>query len=159
MDLSAAQILPADAERATLIGRAWVPGRVAGPSPVVIAGGRVYDQARVVPTVSELLNSRDPVKLARESVKSGWASAIGEVADLISNSHADRRDPKKAYLLAPCDLQALCACGVTFIASMLERVIEEHAKGDPLKAEEIRRSIGAEIGAELKSVKPGSSEA
>ncbi|MGH8863291.1 MAG: fumarylacetoacetate hydrolase family protein, partial [Burkholderiales bacterium] len=159
MDLSAAQILPADAERATLIGRAWVPGRVAGPSPVVIAGGRVYDQARVVPTVSELLNSRDPVKLARESVKSGWASAIGEVADLISNSHADRRDPKKAYLLAPCDLQALRACGVTFIASMLERVIEEHAKGDPLKAEEIRRSIGAEIGAELKSVKPGSSEA
>jgi len=159
MDLSVTQILPADAERATLIGRAWVPGRMGGPSPVVIAGGRVYDLARVVPTVSELLNSRDPVKMARESVKSGWASAIGEVADLISNSHADRRDPKKAYLLAPCDLQALRACGVTFIASMLERVIEEHAKGDPLKAEEIRRSIGAEIGAELKSVKPGSSEA
>jgi fumarylacetoacetate (FAA) hydrolase family protein len=159
MDLSVTRILPADAERATLIGRAWVPGRMGGPSPVVIAGGRVYDLARVVPTVSELLNSRDPVKIARESVKSGWASAIGEVADLISNSHADRRDPKKAYFLAPCDLQALRACGVTFIASMLERVIEEHAKGDPLKAEEIRRSIGAEIGAELKSVKPGSAEA
>ena len=159
MDLSATQILPADAERATLIGRAWVPGRIGGPSPVVIADGGVYDLARVAPTVSELLNSRDPVKMARESVKSGWASAIGEIADIISNSHADRRVPKKAYLLAPCDLQAVRACGVTFIASMLERVIEEHAKGDPLKAEEIRRSIGAEIGAELKSVKPGSSEA
>ena len=159
MDLSVTQILPADAERATLIGRAWVPGRIGGPSPVVIAGGGVYDLARVAPTVSELLNSRDPVKMARESVKSGWAGVIGEIADLISNSHADRRDPKKAYLLAPCDLQALRACGVTFIASMLERVIEEHAKGDPLKAEEIRRSIGAEIGAELKSVKPGSPEA
>ena len=159
MDLSAAQILPADAERATLIGRAWVPGRIGGPSPVVIAGGKVYDLGRVAPTVSELLNSRSPVRMARDSVKSGWGRAIGEVADLISNSHADRRDPRKAYLLAPCDLQALRACGVTFIASMLERVIEEHAKGDPLKAEEIRRSIGAEIGAELKSVKPGSSEA
>jgi len=159
MDLSTAHILPADAERATLIGRAWVPGRIGGPSPVVIAGGRVYDLARVTPTVSELLNCRDPVKITRESVKSGWAGAIGEIADLISNSHADRRDPKKAYLLAPCDLQALRACGVTFIASMLERVIEEHAKGDPLKAEEIRRSIGAEIGAELKSVRPGSAEA
>ncbi len=159
MDLSVTQILPADAERATLIGRAWVPGRIGGPSPAVIAGGRVYDLARVAPTVSELLNSRDPVRIARESVKSGWAGAIGEIADLISNSHADRRDPKKAYLLAPCDLQAVRACGVTFIASMLERVIEEHAKGDPLKAEEIRRSIGAEIGAELKSVKPGSPEA
>ncbi len=159
MDLSAAQILPADAERATLIGRAWVPGRMGGPSPVVIAGGRVYDLARVAPTVSELLNSRDPVKMTRESVKTGWAREIGEVAGLISNSHADRRNPRKPYLLAPCDLQALRACGVTFIASMLERVIEEHAKGDPLKAEEIRRSIGAEIGAELKSVKPGSAEA
>jgi fumarylacetoacetate (FAA) hydrolase family protein len=159
MDLSAAQILPTDAERATLIGRAWVPGRMGGPSPVVIAGGRVYDLARVAPTVSELLNSRDPVKMARESVKTGWAGAIGQVADLISNSHAGRRDPRKPYLLAPCDLQALRACGVTFIASMLERVIEEHAKGDPLKAEEIRLSIGAEIGAELKSVKPGSADA
>ena len=159
MDLSAAKILPVDAERATLIGRAWVPGRVGGPSPVVIAGGRAYDMARVVPTVSELLNSRDPVNMARKGVKSGWARAIGEVADLISNSHADRRDPKKPYLLVPCDLQALRACGVTFIASMLERVIEEHAKGDPLKAEEIRSSIGAEIGTELQSVKPGSAEA
>ncbi len=159
MNLSAARILPADAERATLIGRAWVPGRMGGPSPVVIAGGGVYDLARVAPTVSELLNSRDPVKMARESVKSGWARALGEIADLISNSHADRRDPGKAYLLAPCDLQALRACGVTFIASMLERVIEEQAKGDPLKSDEIRRSIGAEIGTELKSVKPGSAEA
>jgi len=159
MDLSAAKILPVDAERATLIGRAWVPGRVGGPSPVVIAGGRAYDLARVVPTVSELLNSRDPVNMARKGVKSGWARAIGEVADLISNSHADRRDTKKPYLLVPCDLQALRACGVTFIASMLERVIEEHAKGDPLKAEEIRSSIGAEIGTELQSVKPGSAEA
>ncbi len=159
MDLSPAQILPVDAERSTLIGRAWVPGRVAGPSPVVIAAGKVYDLARVAPTVSELLNSRDPVRMAREAVKSGWARAIGEVADLISNSHADRRDPKKPYLLTPCDLQALRACGVTFIASMLERVIEEHAKGNPLKAEEIRSSIGAEVGAELKSVKPGSAQA
>ena len=159
MDLTAARILPLDAERATLVGRAWVPGRVAGPSPVVIAGGRAYDLAHVVPTVSELLNGRDPVKMVREAVKSGWARAMGEVAELISNSHADRRDPRKPYLLVPCDLQALRACGVTFIASMLERVIEEHAKGDPLKAEEIRSSIGAEIGAELKSVKPGSPEA
>ncbi len=159
MDLPVTKILPTDAERATLIGRAWVPGRVGGPSPVVIAGGRAYDLARVVPTVSELLNSRDPMKMAREAVKLGWARAIGEVADLISNSHADRRDPKKPYLLVPCDLQALRACGVTFIASMLERVIEEHAKGDPLKADEIRGSIGAEIGTELQAVKPGSAEA
>ena len=88
MDFSAAQILPADAERATLIGRAWVPGRIGGPSPVVIAGGKVYDLARVAPTVSELLNSRSPVRMARQSVKSGW-ERDGRGVRYDSNSHAD----------------------------------------------------------------------
>src|SRR3954467_6550864 len=159
MDLIAEKILPADVQRATLIGRAWVPGRNAGPSPVLVANEKAWDLARVVPTVSELLNLQHPVKVAREAVLSGWAKPLGLVADLIANSHADRRNPAKPYLLAPCDLQALRACGVTFVSSMLERVIEEHAKGDQDKADEIRRSIGAEIGAEIKTIKPGSPEA
>ena len=159
MELIAEKVLPADAQRATLIGRAWVPGRNAGPSPVLVADGKVWDLVRVVPTVSELLNLQDPVKVAKSAVMTGWARPVGSVADLIDNSHADRRDAAKPYLLAPCDLQALRACGVTFVSSMLERVIEEHAKGDQDKADEIRRSIGAEIGAEIKTVRPGSPEA
>src|SRR3954462_15643111 len=159
MDLIAEKILPADVQRATLIGRAWVPGRNAGPSPVLVSDDKAWDLARVVPTVSELLNLQHPVKVAREAMLSGWARPIGLVADLIENSHADRRNTAKPYLLAPCDLQALRACGVTFVSSMLERVIEEHAKGDQDKADEIRRSIGAEIGAEIKTIKPGSPEA
>ena len=159
MELIAEKVLPADAQRATLIGRAWVPGRNAGPSPVLVADGKVWDLVRVVPTVSELLNLQDPVKVAKSAVMTGWARPVGSVASLIDNSHADRRDAAKPYLLAPCDLQALRACGVTFVSSMLERVIEEHAKGDQDKADEIRRSIGAEIGAEIKTIKPGSPEA
>ncbi|MFL6580783.1 MAG: fumarylacetoacetate hydrolase family protein [Burkholderiales bacterium] len=159
MDLIAEKVLPADVQRATLIGRAWVPGRNAGPSPVLVADDKVWDLARVVATVSELLNLQDPVKVARDAVLSGWARPIGTVADLIENSHADRRTTAKPYLLAPCDLQALRACGVTFVSSMLERVIEEHAKGDLEKADEIRGSIGAEIGTEIKTIKPGSPEA
>jgi len=159
MELIAEKVLPADAQRATLIGRAWVPGRNAGPSPVLIADGQVWDLVRVVPTVSELLNLQDPVKVAKSAVMTGWARPVGSVASLIDNSHADRRDAAKPYLLAPCDLQALRACGVTFVSSMLERVIEEHAKGDQDKADEIRRSIGAEIGAEIKTIRPGSPEA
>src|SRR5882672_3783186 len=155
MKYSAEQVLPADADQATLIGRAWVPGRNAGPSPVLVTEARAWDLARVVPTVSELLNLQDPVRVAVDAVKGGWAKPVGAIADLIANSHADRRDPAKPYLLAPCDLQALRACGVTFVSSMLERVIEEHAKGDQDKADEIRRSIGAEI----KTIKPGSPEA
>src|SRR5882672_8038175 len=156
MKYSAEQVLPADADQATLIGRAWVPGRNAGPSPVLIAEGKAWDLSRVAPTVSELLNAQDPVGVVRAAVKSSWAKPIGAIADLFANSHADRRDASKPYLLAPCDLQALRACGVTFVSSMLERVIEEHAKGDQNKADEIRRSIGAEIGAEIKTIKPGS---
>ena len=162
MELVAQQILPKDAERATLVGRAWIPSRGAvpgGPSPVVISGTAVYDLSGVVPTSAELVNSRDPVRLVRESIKSGWAKKIGNLVDLIANSHADRRDPNKPFLLTPCDLQALRACGVTFVSSMVERVIEEHAKGDPAKAEEIRRAIGSEIGGEIRAVKPGSPDA
>ena len=42
---------------------------------------------------------------------------------------------------------------------MVERVIEEFAKGDADKAEAIRRSIGDEIGAGIRTVRPGSPQA
>ena len=159
MKFSAEQVLPADADQATLIGRAWIPGLNAGPSPVLLSAAKAWDLSRVVPTASELLNLQDPVRVARGAVTSGWAKPVGTIADLVANSHADRRDASQPYLLTPCDLQALRACGVTFVSSMIERVIEEHAKGDQDQAEEIRRSIGAEIGAEVRTIKPGSSEA
>jgi len=95
MELIAEKVLPADAQRATLIGRAWVPGRNAGPSPVLVADGKVWDLVRVVPTVSELLNLQDPVKVAKSAVMTGWARPVGSVASLINNSHADRRDAAK----------------------------------------------------------------
>jgi fumarylacetoacetate (FAA) hydrolase family protein len=162
MEFAPETILPLDADGATLLGRAWIPargGQPGGPSPVAVAGGKAYDLSAVAATTSEIINCREPVRLVRESVRSAWAKPLGSAADLIANAHADRRDPKKPYLLAPCDLQALRACGVTFVSSMVERVIEEHAKGDPHKAEEIRRSIGGEIGGEIRNVKPGSPDA
>lgn len=148
--------LPDDQERATLIGRAWLPGPLAGPSPVLIRDGTAYDLSQVVPTSAELMNSQDPVGLARSAVKAGRATPVGVVGDMLANSAADRRDPNRPYFLSPVDLQAVRACGVTFIASMLERVIEEKAKGDPAGAESIRKSLGEEIGAELRAIKPGS---
>ncbi|HVY06945.1 MAG TPA: fumarylacetoacetate hydrolase family protein [Burkholderiales bacterium] len=159
MKFTVADVLPVDAGRATLIGRAWTPGRNGGPAPVAISGGKAWDLSRVAPTSSELVNMQDPVKVVRDAIAGGWAKPVGALEDLVANSHADRRDASKPYLLAPCDLQAVRACGVTFVSSMLERVIEEHAKGDLAKAEEIRRSIGSEIGTEIKSIKPGTPEA
>ncbi len=159
MNLAATHILPADADRATLVGRAWVPGPLPGPSPVVIHAGQAYDLSLVRPTIAELINVEDPVATVRAALASGRAQPIGAVASMLSNSGADARNPDRPYFLSPCDLQALRACGVTFVASMLERVIEEHAKGDPAQAEEIRGTLGREIGASLSSVKPGSAEA
>jgi fumarylacetoacetate (FAA) hydrolase family protein len=148
--------LPDDQERATLIGRAWLPGPLAGPSPVLVRDGAAYDLSQAVATSAELMNSRDPVDLARSAVKTGRATPVGLVGDMLANSAADRRDPNRPYFLSPVDLQAVRACGVTFIASMLERVIEEKAKGDPAGAESIRKSLGEEIGGELRAIQPGS---
>jgi fumarylacetoacetate (FAA) hydrolase family protein len=150
------RILPIDADRATLIGRAWVPGRHAGPSPVLIKNGQVLDLSRAVATSSALINLAQPARFLREALAGGWARKIGSVAKLLLNTHADRRDTAKPYFLAPCDLQAVRACGVTFVSSMVERVIEEAAKGDPDKAQQVRQAIGAEIGGEINKVKPGS---
>ena len=155
--LDVGRALPEDAQRATLVGRAWVPGRKPGPSPVAILQGEVFDLSAVAATASELLNARDPLSLMR----SGRAAMrrIGDAAELLANSAHDQRNPAKPYFLAPADLQAIRACGVTFITSMLERVIEEQAHGDPAQAESIRKSIGEEIGTRLTSIKPGSPEA
>jgi fumarylacetoacetate (FAA) hydrolase family protein len=159
MELAAERILPRDAAGATLVGRAWVPGALPGPSPVAIHAGDAYDLSLVAPTAADLLNLPEPVRAVREALDNGRAQRIGEVGAMLANTHADRRDPARPYFLCPSDLQAVRACGVTFVASMLERVIEEHAKGDPAQAEEIRTTLGAQIGASLSSVRPGSAEA
>lgn len=159
LDLSIATILPDDWKQATLVGRAWVPGPLAGPSPIAIVDGQVRDLSLEVPTSADLLNSDDPVARVKQAIAGGRAPSLGEIEPILANSSADARRPDHPYFLVPCDLQAIRACGVTFVASMLERVIEEHAKGDPAAAEEIRGTLGREIGTSLSSVKPGSAEA
>ena len=146
--------LPADGTTGTLIGRAWVPGKMAGPSPVAIRDGGVFDLAAVVPTVSELLEADDPVALARRD-----GPRIGDLSALLANSAHDRRDPSLAHFLAPCDLQAVKASGVTFATSLLERVIEEQARGDAGRAQAIRGTITDVIGTDLSKVTPGSEAA
>ncbi|MFI4923566.1 MAG: fumarylacetoacetate hydrolase family protein [Vicinamibacteria bacterium] len=151
--LDIARALPRDAERATLIGRAYLPG-VDGPSPIVVRGGAVHDLSSIAPTTSELLNLPDPVRAARTP----GLPRVGTIDELLRNSDEGTRDASRPWLLAPNDLQAIKAAGVTFVSSMLERVIEEQARGDPAKAEAVRRSLVGIIGEKL-SVKPGSDEA
>ncbi|HEX6793503.1 MAG TPA: fumarylacetoacetate hydrolase family protein [Casimicrobiaceae bacterium] len=153
--LNSAGALPADASRALLIGRAWVPA-VKGPTLVRIDHGDLFDLSAIAPTASELLNRPD---VAREIRSSDALPRVASLADALANSADEARDASLPWLLAPCDLQAVKASGVTFVASMLERVIEEQARGDPARAEDVRRKIAGVIGDNLRSVRPGSPEA
>src|SRR5216684_5095033 len=84
---------------------------------------------------------------------------LGSLAELLANTPPDQRNPNKPWLLAPVDLQALKAAGVTFAQSLLERVVEEQSRGDPGRANEVRASLTAEIGSDLSTIKPGSPDA
>ena len=147
--------LPADASRALLIGRAFVPA-VKGPVLVRVDGDSLFDLSAIAPCASELLNRPD---VAHEIRAANALPRVGALADALRNSPDDARDPSLPWLLAPCDLQAVKASGVTFVASMLERVIEEQARGDPARADAVRHKIAGVIGDNLRSVRPGSSEA
>jgi fumarylacetoacetate (FAA) hydrolase family protein len=137
--------LPQDWPRALLVGRLQT---AAGPTPIVIRNGRVLDVSRRAPTVSQLLNEwRGDV----EGEDLGPLEALS-----LAPAYREAREPR---LLSPVDLQCIKACGVTFAISAIERVIEERARGDAAKAESIRSGLRDRIGADIRSVKPGSEAA
>jgi fumarylacetoacetate (FAA) hydrolase family protein len=147
--------LPADHDRALLVGRLWLP-EVAGPAVVRVTADGVFDLSGLAPTMSELLLLANPAEAIRAS---GTMARLADTAAVLANSAPDGRDPRVPWFLAPCDLAAIKAAGVTFVSSMLERVIEEQARGDPAKAESVRLAVVAIIGDDLSRVRPGSPEA
>jgi fumarylacetoacetate (FAA) hydrolase family protein len=153
--LTVERTLPIDAAQATLVGRAFLPG-VEGPALVAVRDAEVFDLSQVAATASALFEFEHPAATVR---KAAGLPRIGSLSELLANTPVATRNASKPWLLAPCDLQALKAAGVTFVSSMLERVIEEQARGDPGKAESVRRAIVAIIGDNLSAVRPGSSEA
>ena len=155
--LSSATSLPRDAGRAALIGRLWQPD--VGPTPVVVHEGGLHDLTRLAPTTSQLLELDDPVGLVRQALRDNDAPRIAALDVSLANSDEAARDPELPWLLAPCDLQAVKASGVTFVASLLERVIEEQARGDASRAETIRAALGRVLGDNLAGIVPGSPQA
>ncbi len=138
----------------TFVGRVWNPD-VQGPSVVLRQGDVLVDvTSRRHPTLQGLLEDDDPAATA----KAAESTPLGMLADILANS-TETPDPSKPYMLAPADLQPIKACGVTFVSSMLERVIEEQAEGDPAKADDIRAQCNAILGDNLRAVVPGSENA
>lgn len=146
--------LPVDAAKATLIGRVWLPA-VEGPALVRVANGRLIDLSGHAATSAQLC--ADPDLVLRVNQLDG--PDLGSVDEIILNTPEGTRNPAKPWLLPPVDLQAVKAAGVTFAISMLERVIEERARGDSSAAAAIRSEIVRLVGDDLSQLKPGSPEA
>ncbi|WP_448554439.1 fumarylacetoacetate hydrolase family protein [Thalassotalea montiporae] len=149
----------------TWLGRAWLPADI---SPLGIAGPVVITarQDDVIAlcdhylTISDVLADSNAV----QTIKQAQGSLICSLTELLENSlfyqrEAQLSDQSKPVLLAPNDVQSIKACGVTFAASMLERVIEERALGDPAKAEAIRAMVHQTVGDDIGSIVPGSEQA
>ncbi len=152
--LDPARVLPEDHDRALLVGRVWDP-ETGGPRPVLVRGDRLVDLFPAARTVSELLDSSDPhTALAVAATGTARTWDLSEVL----RATAEESDTE-ATLLAPVDLQAVKACGVTFVDSMIERVIEERCGGDFAQAEQIRRQVLEALGGSLAGLRPGSEEA
>jgi fumarylacetoacetate (FAA) hydrolase family protein len=147
-------LLPEDAGQALLLARVWDPS-AGGPSLCVLRGETLVDiTSPATPTMSDLLEREDCAEIARTAT----GRPLGAIAEVTANS-TPCPDPERPFLLAPCDLQVIKACGVTFARSMLERVIEERAAGDPDRAQAIRETLGAIVGDSLRNVRAGSEEA
>ncbi|MEU1643049.1 fumarylacetoacetate hydrolase family protein [Micromonospora zamorensis] len=151
---TAVEALPDDADDSVLVGRIWDPS-VDGPSPVTVRNGEVFDISRRFPTVRDICELPDPAA----TVAGLDGPRVGDLGEILANTEAATRDRTRPWLLAPVDLQVLKAAGVTFPVSMIERVIEERARGDLALAEDIRRRMLADVGVDLHSLAPGSAEA
>ena len=146
--------LPDDAANAALAGRVWRPD-AGGPSVVALRNGAVFDISRHFPTMRDLCESTDPAA----TVRAADGESLGSVEQILANTPPESRDQTKPWFLAPVDLQAVKAAGVTFAISMLERVIEERARGDMHAATAIRAEVNRLVGDDLAKLKPGSEQA
>ncbi|MGW8482269.1 fumarylacetoacetate hydrolase family protein [Microbacterium sp. NPDC055903] len=145
-------ILPIDAEDALLVGRVQLPE---GPAVVVLRDGRLHDITTAFPTMRELTEHADPAAAARTAD----GPVIGTFEHVWANSAPDTRDDARPWLLSPIDLQVVKASGVTFPVSMLERIIEERARGEAESADGIRATILDALGGDIRDLVPGSPEA
>jgi fumarylacetoacetate (FAA) hydrolase family protein len=146
--------LPEDGPSGALAGRVWRPD-VDGPSVVAVREDGVFDVSAAFPTMRDLCEAPDPAT----ALGAAAGERLGDFEAILANTPPDTRDRSKAWLLAPTDLQALKAAGVTFAISTIERVIEERARGNPGAAAEIRREVLRLVGDDLSKLRPGSPEA
>jgi fumarylacetoacetate (FAA) hydrolase family protein len=139
--LLATDLLPTAGFDGVLVARLWVD-EPQGPRPVAVRAQGLYDLSALAPTMSELFDLGD----CAERVRAHAGERLGSLQEAI--------DARR--LLAPCDLQAIKAAGVTFVDSLIERVIEERARGAPQAANALRARLMDVLGSNLAGLQPGS---
>jgi fumarylacetoacetate (FAA) hydrolase family protein len=154
MQIDVTSTLPTDSTAGTLVGRVWRP-ELAGPSVVAIRPDGVFDISRAFATMRDLCESEHPAA----AVAGAKGESVGDLGAILANTTESQRDASKPWLLAPIDLQAVKAAGVTFAISLLERVIEEQARGAPERAAAARAEVESALGGAVERIKPGSPQA
>ncbi len=143
--------LPDDGFAGALAARVWRPD-VEGPSIVAVRNDGVFDITAVFPTMRDLCETPAPA----DALRAAQGQRIGALADILAYAPGGASEKESPRMLAPVDLQAIKAAGVTFAQSLLERVIEERARGSREGAAKARDAIAAALGGELSEVRPGS---
>ena len=145
-------VVPAEG---VLVGRAQVPG-VPYPVVVTVRDGQLVDiTSKIAPTVRDVCEMSDPAAYVAQAP----GRPLGDLTDVLRSSWGGEGSYERLRLLSPIDLQAVKAAGVTFVISLLERVIEEQARGDKAKADSLRGEILGLIGTDLSQLVPGSETA
>jgi len=156
-------VLPDDWRTALLVGRVWrmagPGGSPPGPSVVAVRAGQLIDLSAHAATMADLLDHSERLALVREAPGEALGSVQAFIAHALGTATDTAPDPARSRLLAPCDLQAIKACGVTFAVSLLERVIEAQAGGDAKRADALRATISQTLGTDLARIQPGSAGA
>jgi len=151
LSLTEATTLPDDRFAGALAGRVWRPD-VEGPSVVAVREEGVFDVSAAFPTMRDLCEAPSPA----EALRAAEGPRIGALSDILAHTPRDSRASGSLRLIAPIDLQAIKAAGVTFAQSLLERVIEERARGSREGAAKAREEIVSVLGDDLSALKPGS---
>ncbi len=154
LSLSPSNTLPSDGTVGALAGRVWRPD-TGGPAVVAIRHEGVFDISRAFPTMRDLCEHDAPA----EALRATEGERIETLEIILANTPETARNDGTPWLLAPIDLQSIKAAGVTFAISMLERVIEERARGDQQAASRIRGEITRLVGEDFSKLRPGSPEA
>jgi fumarylacetoacetate (FAA) hydrolase family protein len=151
LSLTEATTLPEDSFAGALAGRVWRPD-VDGPSLVAVRQDGLFDISATFPTMRDLCEAPSPA----EALRAAKGPRLGTLGEALARTPRDSRAASSPRLLAPIDLQAIKAAGVTFAQSLLERVIEERARGSREGAAKAREDIAAVLGDDLSALKPGS---